>query len=44
MEGGDITVDDIIEHLIIWKTPLRLLYEKVIIPVLRRLKLMKEWR
>jgi len=39
--GAYITIDDIIEHTITAKTPLRLLFDKVIYPCLKKLKLVK---
>ena len=40
--GAYITIDDIIEHTITAKTPLRLLFEKVIYPCLKKLKLVND--
>jgi len=39
--GAYITIDDIIEHTITADTPLRILFEKVLVPLLIRLKLIK---
>jgi len=39
--GAYILIDDIIEHTITAKTPLRLLFDKVIYPCLKKLKLVK---
>jgi len=39
--GLFITVDDVIEHTVTSSTPLRLLFEKVIYPLLRKIGLVK---
>jgi uncharacterized membrane protein len=36
--GAFMVVDDVIEHTITADTPLRLFYEKVIMPILKRIK------
>jgi len=39
--GAFITIDDVIEHTVTADTPLRLLFDKIIVPLLRKMKLMK---
>jgi len=39
--GAFVLVDDIIEHTITAKTPLRLFFVKIVYPFLRKLKLVK---
>jgi len=36
--GAYITIDDVVEHTITAKTPLRVLFEKVIFPLINKLR------